>query len=151
MGSTLPAHLRNGRPVGEAQHVVVVLLGVLRVAAGVRAAQDRDRAPLAEEVAQRVRQLGRLGERADEDEIEIGRQLLEQILHPGVTDEVDVVSFLLTPDSHHLGHDAGQVGIHDPAIQRRIALRYEIKNADAQSAHEQSSDAGDGPRPVGCQ
>ena len=50
------------------------------------AAQHGDRAPLPEEVAQRVRQLGRLGEGADEDEVEIGGQLLEQVLHPGVAD-----------------------------------------------------------------
>src|SRR2546428_13416627 len=40
--------------VGEAQHIVEVLLCILRVAAGVRAAEDGDRPAGAEEVAQGV-------------------------------------------------------------------------------------------------
>ena len=73
--------------VGEAQDVVEVLHGVLRVAAGVRAAEDGDRALRSEQVAQRVGQLRRLCERADEDEVDVVRQLLDQILKTGIAHE----------------------------------------------------------------
>ena len=115
MWRAFPQHLGDDLAVGEAQDVVEILLGVFGVAAGVRTADDRDGAALAEEVAERVGELGRLCEGPDEEDVEIGRQLLEQILRPYNT-PADVVSLLLAPDAHHLGHDAGQVGIHQPAI-----------------------------------
>jgi hypothetical protein len=131
-----PAHLRDGIPVGEAEHVVEVLLGVLWITAGVRSTQHRHRAAFPKEVAQGVGQLGRLAECPDEDQVEIGGKLLQQILDPGVADEVYVMSFLLTPHCDDLRHDACEIRVHHPAIQRRVGtLRYKIENADAKSAH----------------
>ena len=59
---------------------------------------------------------------------------------PGVAHQLNLVPLLLTPDPDHLGHDAGQVGVHHPAVQRRIgAFGNKIQNADLKSAHGQSS------------
>ena len=96
-------HLGEDLPVGEAQHVVEVALRVLGIAAGVGPAQHGDRAPLPEEVAQRIGELGRLGEGTDEEEIEIGRDLLKQVLRAGVADELHLVARLLAPDANIWG------------------------------------------------
>ena len=57
-----------------------------------------------------------LGERADEDQIDVGRQLLQQIFKAGIADEGDVMSLLSAPDADHLRHDAGEIGIHDASV-----------------------------------
>ena len=68
--------------VRESQGVVEVLHGVLWIAAGMGAAEHGKRTLCAEAVAQGIGQLRRLGEGADEDEVDIGGQLLNQILKP---------------------------------------------------------------------
>src|SRR3712207_4785220 len=101
-----------------------------------RSAEHCDRAALAEEVAERVGQLRRLGKGADENHVEIGGKLLEEIFHPGVADKLNVVTFLLAPDTNHLRHDARQVGVHHPAVERWVGtFGYEIEDADAKPAH----------------
>ncbi len=75
-------HFLDDRPVGEAEDVVEVLLRVLGIAAGVRPAEHGDGPASAEKIAQRVGELGRLGECADEQHIEIGGELVEKILPP---------------------------------------------------------------------
>jgi hypothetical protein len=93
----------------------------------VRTAQHSYRPSLAKEVAQGIGQLGRLGEGTDEDQIEIGRKLLQKVFHPGVTHHLYLMPFLLTPDADHLGHDARQVGVHNPSVQGWIwTFGYEI-------------------------
>jgi hypothetical protein len=58
MRRTLPADFGDGIPIGEAEHVVVVFAGILRVTPGMRPSQNGDRATFPKEIAQRIRQLG---------------------------------------------------------------------------------------------
>ena len=74
-------------------------------------------APLgAKEIAQGVRRVRGFGERADEDHVDVSRQLRQQIFKAGVTNEGDLMSLLPAPDPDHLGHDAGEAGIHDAGV-----------------------------------
>ena len=82
----LGEHLVHDALVGEAEHVVEVLLGVLGIAARVGSAEHRDGAALAEEVAQRVGELRGLGEGADEEDVEVRRQLRQQVFAARVAD-----------------------------------------------------------------
>jgi hypothetical protein len=139
----LPADLGHGGTVGEAEHVVVILARIFGIASGVRAAEHGNRPPFPEEVAQRIGQLCRLGKRPDKHHIEIGRELLQQILQSGVADHPDVMPFLLAPHAEDLGHDARQIGVHHSPVQGRIGtLGDEIENANSQPAHAGPSDGG---------
>jgi hypothetical protein len=113
---TILQHVGHHAAIGEAEHVIEVLARILGVTARVGPPQNGDRASTAEEVAQRIGQLSRLGEGADEKHIQITRQVLEKILEPGIAHQPHVVTLLLTPHADHLGHDARQVGIHQTAV-----------------------------------
>ena len=94
--------------------------------------EDGDRAALPVQVTERVGELGRLGERADEHQIEIARQHLRDALAAGVAGVVHLVPGLLAPDRQHLGHDAGEVGVHEPPVEGVAGiLGGEIEDADA--------------------
>jgi hypothetical protein len=125
--------------VGEPDDVIEILDCVLGIAAGMRATQHRHRAAATEQVAEGIGQLGRLGERANEQQIQIGRKLLEQILESGITDKSDIVPSLATPHPDGLGHYAGQVCVHHPAINGGVwALCNEIEDAYAETETRQS-------------
>jgi len=124
------------RPVGESEHVVEIPGGILGVATSVGTAEDRDRSLGTEEVAERVSQLGGVRETADEDRIAIGRQFLGDVFQPGVAHEPHIVTQLLAPYSDDLGHDAGQVRVHDARVERsRRCVVNDIDDAYAKSAH----------------
>ena len=134
---TLRQHRLDDRFVGQAQHVVEVLQGVLWVTASVWTAENGDGALRPEEVGQRIRQLCGLGERADEDHVHIFGQFLRQVLEPGITTEGHVVTLFFAPDPDDLWHDARQVGIHDASIQRTGgALGDEVDDTDTEFAQE---------------
>ena len=59
-----------------------------------RPAENGDGSLRPEEVAQGIRGMGCLGEGADEDQVDLGRQFFEQIFKTGVTDESNVVAFV---------------------------------------------------------
>ena len=124
----------DDRPVGEAQDVVEVLLRVLGIAAGVRSAEHRDGSASAEKIAERVGELGRLGECADEQHIEIVGELGEKILPARVAEIADIVTRLLAPHAEDLRHDTGEAGVHQPAVQ-----------AVARTLGDQVEDADDAP------
>ena len=103
-------------------------------------------AAAAEEIAQRVGELSRLCEGADEEHVEIQRELLQQILEPGIAHQPNVVPLLLTPHADDLGHDTRQVGVHQSAIEGGIGtLRDEVQNAYAKTAHPHFSCGGHAP------
>jgi hypothetical protein len=127
-------------PVGEAQDVIEVLAGVLGIAPGVGPAEYGHGALLPEQIAQRVGELGRLREGTDEQHVQVGRQLLEQILQACIADKGHIVTLLLAPHADHLRHDAGQIGIHEAPVQRRVgALCDQVQNAYTEPAHAFSS------------
>src|SRR5436305_9517703 len=92
-------------PVREAQDVVEILKSVFRVTPGMRTSENGNRAPRPQKAAQRICRMGRLGEGADEEQIELSRQLLEHIFKAGIANEGDVMSLLSTPNADHLRHD----------------------------------------------
>ena len=77
VGGAIGEQLFDHGAIGKAEHVVEVALGVLRIAPGMGPAERGDRAALPEQTAQGICQLRGLGECADEEDIQIGRQLLE--------------------------------------------------------------------------
>ena len=93
----LGERIADDRLVGEPEHVVEVAARVLGIAARVRSAQAGDRAAAAIALADRVRELRRLAERADEQEVQPGRQLGGEILEPRVADQPHVVPGRLAP------------------------------------------------------
>jgi hypothetical protein len=98
--------------IREAQHIVEVTRGVFGVTAGVRPADRGDSPSRPEEITQGVRRVRGFGERADEDHIDVIRQLRQQIFEAGVTNEGNVMSPLSAPDSNDLRHDTGEAGVH---------------------------------------
>src|SRR6266403_1289703 len=82
----------------------------------VRTAQNGHRSEGAESVAQRIRQQRGFGERADEDQIDLARQLLREVFQPGVAEEADLVTLGLAPGRDHLRHDARHVGVHRAGV-----------------------------------
>ena len=139
LGAALLENSSDDLLVGEAQDVIEVLAGVVRIAARVGAAQDRHAAALPEHVAERVRELTRLGERPHEEQVEISRDLLEQVLEARVADEGDVVSCLLTPRGDRLRHDARETGMHHASPQgARRRLGDQIEDRDSQLSHGDS-------------
>ncbi len=94
--------------------------------------------------AQCVRELSGLCKRPDEHDVAFVRDFLGDILSTGVTHQCDVMSFLFTPDREDLGHDAGEVGIHDAAVQASgRSSRDEIDDADLEFSHS-GTPGGDG-------
>jgi len=90
----------------------------------------------AEEAAQRVCRVGRLGEGADEEHIESTWQLIEQVLKTDIANERDVVPQLSAPNPDYLRHDAGKIGIHDASVQSsRWALGDDIDDANTEFLH----------------
>jgi hypothetical protein len=64
------------------------------------------------------------------------RQLVEKILETGVTHESDLVTGFLAPDRDYLGHDAGEVRMHEPGVQPAGGtFGNEIDDGDLQFAH----------------
>ena len=95
----------------------------------------RQRPALPEHVADRVGELSRLGERAHEDQVYVVRQFRRQVLESRVADQLDVMPFLLAPDGEDLRHDAGEIRVHEPAVQRAgLASGDEVNDPDAESA-----------------
>src|SRR3972149_5980327 len=91
---------------------------------------------------QRSRNPGRLlcclSERTDEDEVDVVRQLLQQIFKASIAKEGNVMSLFSAPGTDHLRHDAGKIGIHDASIQRsRGAPGYDINDPDTKFSHVQ--------------
>jgi hypothetical protein len=113
-------HVGYDAPVGEAQDVVEILAGVFGITAGVWPAEHRDGALLPEQVAQRIGELGRLGKGPNEQHVQIGRKLLQEILETRIAHEGHLVTLLLAPDADDLRHDARQIGVHQATIQRRV-------------------------------
>ena len=125
-------HFTDDSLVGEADDVVEVLRGVLRVAARVGPAEHGHGPFRSEQVGKRVGEQGRLRERADEDEIDLFRQFPGQILETGVADEGDLVPFGFAPHPDDLGHDAGEIRVHDSCVQGAgRPFGDEIDDADA--------------------
>src|SRR5262249_18031298 len=80
--------------VGESEYVIEVALRVLGVAARMWAAERGDGAALPEQVADGVRQVSGLGEGADKQDVQVGGQILQQLLDPGVTNVVYLMAGL---------------------------------------------------------
>src|SRR5207248_9031183 len=134
--SAILQDLTHHGPIGEAQDVVEVPAGVFRITARVRASEHGDRAARAEQVAERVGQQGGFGEGPDEHQVDVGRQLADEVLEAGIADEGYVVPFRLTPHADHLRHDAREVGVHDARVQgTRGTARNEVDDADAKLTH----------------
>ncbi len=126
MGLAVRQNVADDLPVGISGDVVEILDGVVRIAPRVRPAQHGDGAPLAAHVADGVGELCCLGERRDE-------------LESGVANELDVVPGLLAPHRHDLRHDACEIGVHDPGVQRLGGpLRDEVDDGDLEFLHEAS-------------
>jgi hypothetical protein len=131
MGRAVPQDLLDDLLVREAENVIEVLPGVLGIAPGVGAAEHGDRPPGPEQVAEGVGELGGLGEGPDDHEVDVPGELVLQVLESGEAHEGDVVAFLLAPDGNHLGHDAGEIGMHDPGVQGGVGgLGGEIDHRD---------------------
>ena len=111
-------HLADHGLVGKAEDIIEVAPGVLRVAAGVRTAQDGDGSLRSEQVGERVSEEGGLSKRADEDEVDLVRQIVDQVLETRVADEGDLVPFRFAPHRDDLRHDAGEIRVHDARVQR---------------------------------
>mgnify|MGYP000243368253 CR=1 FL=1 len=91
---------------------------------------------LLEHVADRVGKLRRLGERADEEYVNVERQFRLQVLEPGVAHQVYVMARLFTPDRDDLRHDAGKVRVHDTGVHGGgRGTSNQIENADAERTH----------------
>ncbi len=151
MRRALAQDLLHQVAIGEAHHVVEVLLRVTRICAGVRPAEHRDGPARLVKTAQGIRQLGRLRERADEDQVERVGERIDHVLVPAVVPDVDVVPLLLAPDRHDLGHDARQVRAHRAGVQgatRRFP--EDIDDRDAEFAHESRERSEYGRRLVGA-
>ncbi len=100
------------------------------------ASEDGDGAPGSQRGAQGIGEQGRFGERADEDEIDRVRQFLEKILETRVAGEADLVTLGLAPDGDGLRHDAGEIRVHDPRVERAgRTLRDEVDNGYAELTH----------------
>jgi hypothetical protein len=53
------------------------------------------------------------------------------------------VTLLFTPDADDLGHDARQIGVHEPSVQRWIgALCDQVQNAYTHPTHAEFSSWG---------
>ena len=130
-------------PVGEAEHVVEIGPRVLGIAARVRAAEDGDGAAGAEEIAEGVGRQRRLGERADEDEVEIARKLVLEVLESGVGDVRDLVALRLAPHGDDLRHDAREIRVHHPGVESpRGSLGYEVDDSDPVFTQERPNASG---------
>src|SRR5882724_3023984 len=130
-------HVGDRVLVGEAQHIVEVAGGVLRVAAGVRPAEHGDGAAPTRQIADGIGGLCRTGEGPDDQDVRIVLQLAPEILGAGVADIADVMAQLLAPRRHDLGHDAREVGIHDAAEEIALAaLADEVENGDLEARHD---------------
>ena len=122
--------------VGEAQHVVEVPDGLLGVTASMWPAQHRYGAPGLKAAAERVGQQSRIGKGADEDQVQIVGEFLEEVLFARVSDERNVVALLLAPRGDDLGHDAGQVRQHDPVLERvGCGLGPQVDDTDLELFH----------------
>ena len=76
------------------------------------------------------------GEAGDKNEIDVARQLLEKVFKPGVTNELYVVTGLLAPHRDDLGHDAGEVGMHDSRVKGSgRSLCHKVEDGDFEFAH----------------
>ncbi len=129
-------HVRDHRLVGQAEDIVEIERGVFRIAAGVRPAEDRDRAVAAKQRADRIGELAGKRERADNEHIGIVEQLAAELLHAGVAHEPHVMAELLAPHTDDLRHDGGEIRVHDARIKalgRPVA--DEIDNRDFQPFH----------------
>jgi len=77
-----------------------------------------------------------LSERTDEDEIDLGRQLGDQVLKARITDEGNIMTLFPAPHTDHLGHDAGKIGIHHAPIQSlRRTPRNNIYDPNMELSH----------------
>jgi hypothetical protein len=80
------------------------------------------------------------GERADEDDVYVIRQLRQEIFKASVTNEGNVMSLLFAPDANDLGHDTGEAGIHYARVQGPSrALGDDVDNPDPQPFQEPSN------------
>ena len=132
MRRNLAEHLGNLVLAGEAENIVEMADGVLGIAARVRSPENRDRAAIAVDPADRVSGEGGEGEAAEEQEVGVGRER-GQILIAGVAEVADVVAELLAPRRHCLRHDRGEARAH-PALERiaRRAPLGQVDHGDAQ-------------------
>ena len=104
--------------IAETDDVVEVSLGILRVTARVRTSENGHCSARTEDITQRVCSLRSLRESADENDVDILRQFIDEILKAGVSDKCDMMSLLFAPHSNDLGHDAGKIGVHHAGEQR---------------------------------
>src|SRR5258708_24166441 len=122
--------------IREAQHIVEVTRSVFGVTAGVRPPDRGDRPPFTEEITQGVRRVRGFSKRADEDHIDVIRQLRQQIFEAGVTNEGNVMSLLFAPDPNDLGHDAGEARVYYACVYSPSrTLGNDVGNPDPQLFH----------------
>ena len=89
-----------------------------------------------QQVAQGVGGVCRLSERTDEDQIDLGRQIRQQIFKSCIADERNVMPLLPAPYTDYLWHDAGKIGIHHASIQSaRRTSRNDIYDSDVEFSH----------------
>ena len=111
-----------------------------RPAMNVWSSEDRHGTTRAKQVAQRVGELCGLGEGANEDDVHVLRQLVDQVFEARVANEADVVPVLFTPDTQYLRHDARQIGVHDAGVKRlRGSLRDQVNDPYALWTQRSSS------------
>ena len=125
--------VKDRTPIREAQHIVEITRGIFRVTAGVRPPDHGDCPSRAEQITQGVRRVRGFGERADENDVDILRQLRQQIFKSGVTNEGNFMPFLFAPDPDNLGHDTGEAGVHYACVQSpRRTPGDDVDNPDPQ-------------------
>ena len=125
-------------PVREAEDIVEIAQGVVRIRAGVGSSEGGDGSSAAKKVTQGVGGLRGLGVRTNENQINVVRQFLQQVFETGVADKGNGVAFLAAPDADHLRHDAGEIGVHDaPKPGAGRSPGHEVEDSDPEFAHVQ--------------
>src|SRR4030065_1035685 len=108
-----------------------MLFGGIRITSSMGPADYRNRPTRTKQVAQCICEMCRVGESADEEDIDFFRQFFEEAPPAGVANKRNLMPRLLAPCADNLGHDTGEIRAHDAApkcLRRR--LRDQIDYSD---------------------
>jgi hypothetical protein len=96
-----------------------------------RTAEDGNNASLPEKVRDAIGEIGSGGKCSNEKNIYVVWKFLLEIFKSGICDIPNLATQLLGPDTDHLGHDGGEVRVHEPRIEGSgRLLGDEINDAD---------------------
>src|SRR5690242_11593033 len=93
------------RAIGEAEHEVEIPARVERVCARVWPAENGDGAARLKQAAQRVGELRRFSKAPNENNVDVGRELVFEALESRIADIRHAMPALLAPDADGLRHD----------------------------------------------